>query len=147
MKADRERLKALGGATKEDIAAEIRAERIKQEIQSDLTKFVDEAKELKDPDVREVFFDYVDANLNWQGKSGKELRAVLGMAYEAMFRPAESIQDRVLKGAKVAEKVNAMQFPGGTGNEPAIPADKKADIDALVATGMTKEKAMELVSD
>lgn len=112
--ADQARLKELGGATKEDVAEIVRQERLQQEVQDTLKTFVDAAPELKDPDVREVFFDFVDNNYVWQGKSGAELRTVLGLAYENMFRPAESVQERVLKGAAVAEKVNAMQFPGGT---------------------------------
>lgn len=145
--ADKERLRALGGATKEDLAEIIRQERFEQEVKSDVQKFVDSAPELKDPDVREVFFDFVEANYAWEGKSGKALTAILGMAHETMFRPSESIQDRVLKGADVAGKVGSMQFPGGTGSQTTLSPDRKQSLDELKAAGMSEEKAMELISD
>jgi hypothetical protein len=145
--ADQERLKQLGGATKDDLEQMIRKERIEQEVKSDLAKFVDRTKELQDPDVREVFFDFVDANYIWQGKSGKELITVLELARENMFRPSESIQDRVLKGAGVQEKVNAMQFPGGTGAEVGLSPEMRRSVDELKATGMSEDKAIELLSE
>ena len=49
---------------------------------------------MSDPDVREVFFDFVDQNYLWQGKSGKDFMAVLEMAYENMFKPSETIQEK-----------------------------------------------------
>lgn len=145
--ADQERLKQLGGATKEDIAQILREERVVQEVQSNLESFVERKPELKDEDIREVFFDFVDANYNWQGKSGKELLAVLEMAHEAMFRPSDSVSDRVLKAAGVAEKVNAMQFPGGTGAKTSYSPEIQRSIDELKATGMSEEKALELLSE
>jgi len=145
--ADQARLKELGGATKEDIAEIIRQERETSEVQNDLKKFVEKHSDLKDEDVREVFFDFVEKNYIWQGKSGKELTATLEMARENMFRPSESIQDRVLKGAGVAEKVNAMQFPGGNTNRAAFTPEIQQSIDEIKATGMSEEKAIELLSD
>lgn len=145
--ADQARLKELGGATKEEVAEIIRQERIDQEVQSDLKKFVESSPQLKDEDVREVFFDFVDANYAWQGKSGKELRVLLSMAHDAMFRPSDTVQERVLKAAGVAEKVNAMQFPGGTGAPTTFSPEMKNSIDELKATGMSEEKAIELLSE
>jgi hypothetical protein len=147
LEADQARLKELGGATKEDIKEVIQQERLTQEVASDIKNFVEKTKELSDPDVREVFFDFVDANYNWQGKSGKELKAVLGMAYETMFRPSETIQERVLKGAGVQEKVNAMQFPGGTGGKVEYSPEMKKSIEEMKAVGMSEEKAVELLSE
>jgi len=147
LKADRERLKELGGATVEDIQEVIRQERATQEVKSDLAKFIGEKTELHDSDVREVFFDFVDTNYVWQGKSGKELFATLSMAYENMFRPSESIQERVLKGAGVQEQVNAMQFPGATGAEVQYSPEMKKSIDELKSAGMSEEKAVELLSE
>ena len=40
--------------------------------QHTLEKFVDRHTELKDADTREVFFDFVDQNFNWENKKGKE---------------------------------------------------------------------------
>jgi hypothetical protein len=146
--ADQERLRQLGGATKEDVEAIIRQTQQEAEVRTGLSDFVGKHPELKDEDVREVFFDFVDSNYVWQGKSGKELRATLEMAFENMFRPAETVQQRVLKAAGVQEKVNAMQFPGGAGGgKPARPPEMQKSIDELKATGMSEEKALELLSD
>lgn len=147
LKADRERLKQLGGATKEDIETIIKQERVAAEVKNTLDKFVDRHSELKDDDTREVFFDFVDQNYNWQNKSGKELMTVLELAQESMFKPSETIQDRVLKGANVQEKVNAMQFPGGAIAKQDFSPEMKKSIDELKATGMSEEKAIELLSD
>jgi len=145
--ADLERLKSLGGATKEDVAEFIRQERLAQETKSSLDTFISRHDELKDDDIREVFFDFVDNNYNWQGKTGKELITVLELAKEAMFKPSESIEERIIKGANVAEKVNAMQFPGGTSNRQDFSADMRKSIDELKATGMSEDKAISLLTD
>ncbi len=146
-KADLERLKELGGATKEDIQEIIQQERIALDTKSTLEKFVERHPELKDADVREVFFDFVDSNYNWNGKVGKDLMTTLELAREAMFKPSETIQERVLKGANVQEKVNAMQFPGGTIAKPNYSPEMRKSIDELVATGMSEDKALELLSE
>jgi hypothetical protein len=147
MKADRERLKQLGGATKEDIEEIVRKERLAGEVKSTLERFVDRHAELKDEDIREVFFDFVDSNYNWQNKGGKDLMTVLELARENMFKPSETIQDRVLKGANVQEKVNAMQFPGGTVAKQDYSPEMRKSIDELKATGMSEEKAIELLTE
>ena len=147
LEADKERLKELGGATKEDIQEMVQAERLAGDVKSTLDKFVDRHTELKDEDTREVFFDFVDANYNWKNKGGKELMTVLELARENMFKPSESIQERVLKGANVQEKVNAMQFPVGTIAKTEYSPEKQKSIDEIVATGMSEEKAVELLSD
>lgn len=147
LKADRERLKQLGGATKEDIQEIVRQERLAVEVKNTLEKFVDRHAELKDEDTREVFFDFVDSNYNWQNKSGKELMTVLELARESMFKPSETIQERVLKGADVQNKVNAMQFPGGTIAKQEYSPEMSNSIKELVATGLSEEKAIELLSD
>jgi hypothetical protein len=146
-KADRERLKQLGGATKEDIAEIVRQERIAADTKSTLEKFVERYPDMKDADVREVFFDFVDTNYNWTGKTGKELMTVLELARENMFRPSETIQDRVLKGANVQEKINAMQFPGGSIAKTEYSPEMRKSIDELKATGISEEKALELLTD
>lgn len=146
-KADKERLKELGGATKEDIQAMIKEEQQKADVTSTLAKFIDRHPELNDTDVREVFFDFVENNYNYQGKGGKDLMVVLELAQESMFKPSESIQDRVLKGADVQNKINAMQFPGGTISKQSLSPDLKNSLEELKATGMSEEKALELLSD
>ena len=145
--ADRERLRQLGGATKEDIEQIIQQERLATDVKNTLDNFIDRYSELQDEDTREVFFDFVDSNYNWQNKSGRELMTVLELARENMFKPSESIQDRVLKGANVQEKVNAMQFPGGTIAKNDYPPDMRKSIDELMSTGMSEAKAIELLSD
>jgi len=147
LKADRERLKELGGATKEDIAEIVRQERIAADTKSTVDKFLERHADLKDEDVREVFFDFVDTNYNWAGKTGKELMTVLELARESMFKPSESIQERVLKAANVQEKINAMQFPGGTIAKGGYSPEMQKSIDELKATGISEEKALELLSD
>ena len=117
------------------------------EVKSTLENFVERHAELKDEDVREVFFDFVDDNYNWQNKSGKELMTVLELARESMFKPSETIQERVLKGADVQNKVNAMQFPGGTIAKQDYSPEMSNSIKELVATGLSEEKAIELLSD
>lgn len=144
--ADQERLRALGGATKEDVAAIIAQTQQETQVRTDLQGFVGKHDELKDEDVREVFFEFVDDNFVWQGKSGKDLTTTLELAYEAMFKPSESVTERVLRGAGVQEKVNAMQFPGGTGGKTTYSPEMQKSIDELKATGMSEEKAVELLS-
>lgn len=145
--SDRAKAKELGLMTKEEAAEFFQEQRMTQEVQSDLNSFIGAHKELQDEDVREVFFDFVDNNYNWQGKTGNDFKSVLGMAYENMFRPSESIQDRVLKGAEVSQKVNAMQFPGGTTTKGSHSPEVQKSIDELTATGMSEEKALELLTE
>jgi len=146
--ADRERLKQLGGATIEEMETFLQEKQRAVEVKSTLDSFIEKYAELQDDDTREVFFDFVDSTYNWQNKSGKELRVVLELARESMFRPQQTIQERVLAGANVQEKVNAMQFPGGTViTKPAMSAEVKKSVDELVATGMSEQKALELISD
>ena len=147
LKADKERLKQLGGATVEDIEKVIQKERLAMEVKGTLDKFVDRHTELKDADAREVFFDFVDSNFAWQNKSGKELMTVLELARESMFKPSETITERVLKGADVQNKVNAMQFPGGTIAKTTYSPAMADSIKELTATGMSEEKALELLSE
>jgi hypothetical protein len=147
LKADRDRLKQLGGATKEDIQEIIRQERVAIDTKSTLDNFIGKYPEFQDVDVREVFFDFVDSNYNWSNKTGKELMTVLEFARQNMFSPAETIQERVLKGANVAEKINAMQFPGGAVAKQGYSPDMQRSIDELKATGMSEEKALQLLSD
>ncbi len=145
--ADQERLRQLGGATKEDVEAIIQQTHHDAQVRTDLQKFVEKHPALQDEDVREVFFGFVESNYNWEGKSGKELTTLLEMAHENMFRPSETVQDRVLKAAKVAEKVNAMHFPGGTGAKTTHSPEMQKSIDELKATGMSEDKAIELLAD
>ncbi len=147
-KADRERLKALGGITKEDMENMISERETTVAIKGTLENFVARHPELKnDADMREVFFDFVDSNYNWSGKTGKDLMTVLELARENMFRPSETIQERVLKGANVQEKVNAMQFPGGSQARAGISADKQKSLDELKGTGLSEEMALQLLED
>ena len=147
LEADKERLRQLGGATKEDIEEMFKKQQLAVEVKSTLDRFIDRHVELKDEDTREVFFDFVDSNYNWQNKSGKELMTVLELARESMFKPSETITERVLKGANVQEKVNAMQFPGGTLAKTDYSPEVRKSLDELIATGLSEEKAIELLSD
>jgi len=147
LKADQARLKELGGATKEEVQEMIEKDRRDAEVSNNLETFVKRHPEMNDADTREVFFDFVDQNYNWQNKSGKDLMTVLELARESMFKPEETIQERVLAGANVAEKVNAMQFPGGTIVKSGFSDERKAEIKEIMASGMSEDKAIELTSD
>lgn len=147
MEADRERLRQLGVPTREELKAELQQERHDAAVESDVKSFVGSHTELQDPDVRELFLEFVEENYAWQGKSGAPLNAILEMAHETFFRPAESMTERVLKGADVQAKANAMQFPGGTGSQTTRTPAQQRDLDELKATGMSEEKALELLSD
>jgi hypothetical protein len=147
LKADRERLKQLGGTTKEEVQELLQQERLATEVTSTLEKFVDRHTELKDADVRDVFFDFVNDNYAWQGKTGKALMTILELARESMFKPQETIQERVLKGADVQNKVNAMQFPGGTVAKTDLSPEVRESVEELKKTGMSEEKALELISE
>lgn len=117
------------------------------DIRSVSDSFFTKHPEFKDQDVRAVFIEFFDSNYKIEGKTPKEAAAVLELAHQAMFRPNESVQERVIKAAGVQDRVNAMQFPGGTIVKSAIsPADQKA-IDEIVATGMSEEKARQLILD
>lgn len=145
--ADQERLRQLGGATKEDIAAIIAQTEFNATVRNDLQSFVGRHPDLKDEDMREVFFQFVDESYVWQGKQGKDLMGTLEMAYNNMFPPAESVQQRVLDAAGVQKKVGVMAFPGGTGAQKTYSPEMQKSIDELKATGMSEEKAVELLSD
>ncbi len=146
-KADRERLKALGGITKEDMESMISERETATAIKGTLENFVERHPELKDADVREVFFDFVDSNYNWGGKTGKDLMTVLELARENMFKPSETIQERVLKGVSAQEKVNAMQFPGGTTMRAGHSPEKQKALDELKSTGISESMALELLEE
>lgn len=146
--ADRERLKQLGGMTKDEIDAYMAEKQLATDTKNTLDTFISANKELEDPDIREIFFEFVENNYQWQGKTGKALLGILDMARDSYFKPSESIQDRVLKGAGVQDKVNAMQFPGSTQSASnGLSPEKRASVEELKATGMSEEKALELLSD
>ena len=117
------------------------------ENKSVIDSFFDKHAEFKDPDVKDVFIEFFDNNYKIDGKSPKEVTVVLDLARQAMFRPSETVQERVLKAAGVQEKVNVMQFPGGTIVKPGLTAEQQKSIDEIVATGMSEQKARELILD
>lgn len=114
-------------------------------VRETLDSFISSSPELKDPDIQQVYFDFIDANYQWQGKTGKDLRTVLDLAKQAMFRPNETVQEAALKGAKVQEKINAMQFPGGSIARAGLTPDQQKDVDDMVAAGIPESKARALI--
>ncbi len=118
-----------------------------KEITSTLNNFVSTTKELQNEVTRDVFFDFVESNFNWQGKSGSDLSKVLTLAKEAFFRKPETLQERVLKSANVQEKVNAMQFPGGSASKAGLSPEMQASFDELKSQGLSDDQAMTLISD
>lgn len=131
--------------TREDLVRELERVEFERNVKSTLETFLQRHKELQDEDTREVFFDFVDSNYNWNNKSGQQLMTVLELARENMFKPSQTIQERVLKAANVQEKVNAMQFPGGSIVRPGLTSEQQQSINELKATGMSEEKAMALI--
>ena len=125
----------------------IRKEFETREISSTLNNFVAKHKELQDEVTRDVFFDFVENNFNYQGKTGQDLARVLELARSAMFRKSESIQDRVLKSANVQEKVNAMQFPGGTVTRQGMSPELQKAHEELKGQGLSEEQISVLLSD
>jgi len=106
--------------------------------------FIKSNKQLQDEDFREVFFDFIDSDFNWQGKSPTQLKHILDLAYSAMVRPEETFEDKVIKSSKVHEAVTAMQFPGGSIAVEGFSKERESDISELEATGMSREKAIVL---
>lgn len=111
-----------------------------------IDSFFEKHPEFKDPDVKEVFVNFFDANYKLDGKDAKGVATVLELARSAMFKPSETIQERTLKAAQVQDKVNAMQFPGSTGGGDTFTPEQKASIDEMVSAGVPREKAIELVT-
>lgn len=112
-----------------------------------IDNFFKNTPELKDENVRQVFIDFFDANYKIDGKTGDQIVQVLNLAKQAMFRKSDSIQERVLAGSNLQEKINAMQFPGGTIVKPGLTADQQQSVNELVASGMSESKARELILD
>lgn len=109
-----------------------------------LSEFVNNNKQLQDPDFREVFFDFVDSDFNWQGKTPDQLNNILGLALTAMTGPVETFNDRVVKSTDAQKAVNAMNFPGGSVADQGFSKAREQQIAELEATGMSREKAIEL---
>lgn len=135
----------------EDIDSVIEKKLMERQIWMDnksaIDTFFDSTPELQDPVTRQVFIDFFDANYKIEGKSPKEVTQTLNLAKQAVFRPAETVQERVLKGAEVQDKVNAMQFPGGTIVKTGLTPDQQQSIDEMVATGMSEDRARALILD
>lgn len=146
IEADKARLRELGGVTKEDIESMLSQREQAIEVQHTIGSFFEKHKVFADQDMKDAFLDFVNENYAWQNKSGKALTTILELARESVFKPSETVQERVINGANVQEKVNAMNFPGGSAPVPALPKDKQDSVDELVKTGMSREKALELVS-
>lgn len=132
--------------TQEDLDAALEARDYNVNVTQTLNDFFQRHPNLADQDVREVYFHFVETNYNWQGKTGKDLMTVLELAHDSMFRPGDSIQERVLNGTKVAEKVDAMSFPGGSVAAPSASPEQDASIKELTALGYTEEQAREMIS-
>ena len=143
IETDKAYLKKIGAVTQEDLAAE----RFNSSVENTLKSFVDRHPEFQNQDTRDVFFDFVESNYAWKEKTGAPLMTVLELAREAMYKPSETLQERVLEGARVNEKINAMQFPGGTVVKAALTPAQQQSVDELKATGMSEAKALALISE
>lgn len=135
--------------TPEDIAKQvletIKIEQYNESMTNEVNSFLNKHPEFQDPAVRETFIEFFDENYKLEGKSPEQSRLVLELARQAMFRPDETIQERVLKAAGVQNQVNAMQFPGGTVVKQALPKHQQDSIDEMVKAGISEERAKELI--
>lgn len=134
-------------ATIEEVQAMLDQREKAKDVTTTLQSFIGRHPELSDVDTREVFFDFVESNYNWQDKTGKDLMTVLELARENMFKPSETIQERVLKSAGVQQKVNAMQFPGGSVVKPGYTPEQQKSINELTAMGYSEKDALDMISD
>ncbi len=134
---------------KEDLPKILEEMRMETEAKVTIDSFFDKHPEFKDPAVREVFTDFFDSNYKLDGKNAKGISEVLELAHGAMFRQNESVQERVLQGADVMEKVNAMQFPGGTVVRTGLTPSQDASIKEMMAANpnMSEDRARELILD
>jgi len=133
-------------ATIEDIERVFEEREMARGVSTTLESFIGRHPELQDEDTRQVYFDFVDANYNWQGKVGKDLMTVLELARENMFKPSETISERVLKSAGVQQKVNAMQFPGGSVVGPSYTPEQQKSIDELKDLGYSEKDALDMIT-
>jgi hypothetical protein len=125
---------------------EILAEKqIQTENKFIIDSFFSKHPEFTDQNVRDVFVDFFDSNYKIDGKSGTQIAQVLELARSAMFKPTQSIEERVLKGANVQNKVNAMQFPGGTIVRNGLTPDQQKSVDEMKAAGISEDRARELI--
>lgn len=132
---------------KEDLPKILEEMRAETEAKVTIDSFFEKHPELSDKDVRDAFTDFFDLNFKLEGKDSKGISQVLEIAHAAMFRPNESIQERVIAGANVNEKVNAMQFPGGTLVQTGLTPEQDASVKEMVAAGVPEDKARELILD
>ncbi len=127
---------------------EILAEKqIQTENKFIIDSFFSKHPEFSDQNVRDVFVDFFDSNYKIDGKTGTQIAQVLELARSAMFKPTQSIEERVLKGANVQNKVNAMQFPGGTIVRNGLTPDQQKSVDEMKAAGISEDRARELILD
>lgn len=127
------------------VAEKVQSERVRIETESAITSFFDKYKDFKDNDVKQVFIDFFDSNYKIEGKNAKQVIQTLELARSAMFKPTESIQEKVIKSANVQQKVNAMQFPGGTIVRSGLNQEQEQSVKELMATGMSEDRARALI--
>jgi len=131
-----------------DELEEILAEKqVQTENKFIIESFFSKHPEFSDQNVRDVFVDFFDSNYKIDGKTGSQIAQVLELARSAMFKPTQSIEERVLKGANVQNKVNAMQFPGGTIVRNGLTPDQQRSVDEMKAAGISEDRARELILD
>jgi hypothetical protein len=136
--------------TPQDIAKQvletIQTQQYNESMTKEVNSFLNKYPEFKDQEVRDTFIEFFDDNYKLEGKTPEQCKMVLELARQAMFRPEETVQERVLKAAGVQNQVNAMQFPGGTVVKQALPKEQQDSIDEMVKAGISEERAKELIS-
>lgn len=110
--------------------------------------FFSEHKEFSDPNVKQAFIDFFDNTYIISGKTGNELRQVLKLGYESMFKPSQSINERVLKGTSVQNAVKTMQSSGGTAPTSTLTPEQQASINEIrsLRKDLSEQDALDLIS-
>jgi len=135
----------------EQVQALINQSLLEKDITMTLDGFIGSRPELADPNVRDVFLDYVSENYKWEGKTGADLVSILETAATVVFpkqvKDVQATEQRILKGIDVQEKINTMQFPGGSVHQKGYSLETENSIKDLMSTGMSREQAIELLED
>jgi len=135
----------------EQVEALFNQKMLEKDITMTLDNFLGSRPELTDPDVRDVFLDYVSDNYKWEGKAGNDLLNILETAASVVFpkqvKDVQAVEQRILKGIDVQEKINTMQFPGGQVQQKGYSLETENSIKELMNTGYSRDEAIALLDD
>lgn len=131
---DKNRVRALGKdaglATRDDVREEIR-DVISQEREistrnQTLKDFFKDYPEVYDnPENRELFFETVENYSQYQGKDADELRFIFESTHAGLF--PDDFETKLAKSQKLKDKMDAVQFNGGSAAAAAKPKDPEKE--------------------